>query len=283
MKIGIIGGGRVGLCLAEYLQKNLVGITASTTSKNELLAQRFKTVCCTNESLVEKAEVILITVPDRKIEAIATELANFYTVQDKVFLHCSGSLDLEPLVALQNAGAHIGSLHPLQSFSGGKTNLKGVYMAIDGNGKAVTTAQKIVELLQGHSFHVPAEERAAYHAAACICSNYAVTVEALAQRLMSRWVGSETTAWQALLPLFRGTFSNIQEAINPAKALTGPIARGDIITIQKHLQVLPQEYLNVYCSLGFETTNLAFTSGAIDVNTAQQLETIFKTAQNKEI
>ena len=156
-------------------------------------------------------------------------------------------------------------------------------MAIDGNGKAVTTAQKIVELLQGHSFHVPAEERAAYHAAACICSNYAVTVEALAQRLMSRWVGSETTAWQALLPLFRGTFSNIQETINPAKALTGPIARGDIITIQKHLQVLPQEYLNVYCSLGSETTNLAFTSGAIDVNTAQQLETIFKTAQNKEI
>ena len=283
MKIGIIGGGRVGLCLAEYLHENLVAITASTTSKNEVLAQRFQTECCTNESLVKKAEVILITVPDRKIEPIATELANSLTVQGKVFLHCSGSLTLEPLMALQNAGAYIGSLHPLQSFSGGKTNLKGVYMAIDGNVKAVTTAQKIVELLQGHSFCVPAEERAAYHAAACICSNYAVTVEALAQRLMSRWLGNEASAWQALLPLFRGTVSNIQETISPAKALTGPIARGDIITIQKHLQVLPQEYLNIYCSLGYETTNLAFASGAIDENTAQQLEAIFKTAQNKEI
>ena len=96
-------------------------------------------------------------------------------------------------------------------------------------------------------------------------------------------VQAKASAWQALLPLFRGTVSNIQETISPAKALTGPITRGDIITIQKHLQVLPQEYLNIYCSLGYETTNLAFASGAIDENTAQQLEAIFKTAQNKEI
>lgn len=282
MKIGIIGGGKVGRCLAGYLQKHLTGITASNHEKSSRLAQCFGTPCYSNAELTENAEVILLTVPDRKIAAVAEDLADCAQVQNKVFLHCSGSLGLEPLLALQEKGAYIGSLHPLQSFAGGSSNLQGVYMAIDGGERAVTAAQKIAVLLGGHAFHVPATERAAYHAAACICSNYAVAVEALAQRLMSRWLGDETAAWQALLPLFQGTAANLQNTTHPAKVLTGPIARGDIPTIHKHLQALPQEYVPIYSSLGCETTKLALTGGTIDANTAQQLEAIFNAAQTTE-
>lgn len=282
MKIGIIGGGKVGCCLAEYLQNHLVGITASTSEKNQMLANRFHTSCTTTSEVIVQSEVIFLTVPDRKIADVAQVIVLTQNVEGKIFLHCSGSLGLEPLQSLTESGAHCGSLHPLQSFAGGATQLQGVYMAIDGDETAQGKAKEIVELLGGNSFHVPAKERAAYHAAACFCSNYAVTVEALAQKLMSRWTGSEEAAWQALLPLFKGTASNLQAAKKAGSVLTGPVARGDVPTIQKHLQALPPEYLSIYRSLCLATTQLALTNETIDEQTASQLQMLMQLKQNSE-
>ena len=282
MKIGIIGGGKVGCCLAEYLQNHLVGITASTSEKNQMLANRFHTTCTTTSEVIVQSEVIFLTVPDRKIADVAQAIASTENVEGKIFLHCSGSLGLDPLQVLAESGAHCGSLHPLQSFAGGTTQLQGVYMAIDGNETAQEKAKEIVELLGGNSFHVPAKERAAYHAAACFCSNYAVTVEALAQKLMSRWTGSEEKAWQALLPLFKGTASNLQTAKKAGTVLTGPVARGDITTIQKHSQALPTEYLSIYRSLCLASTQIALSNETIDEQTASQLQMLMQLKQNSE-
>ncbi|MBQ9763597.1 MAG: DUF2520 domain-containing protein [Phascolarctobacterium sp.] len=284
MKIGIIGGGKVGCCLAEYLQNHLVGITASTSEKNQQLAKRFHTSSTTTAEVVAQAEVILLTVPDRKIGVVAQEIASAQEVSSKIFLHCSGSLGLEPLQALAEKGAHCGSMHPLQSFAGGTTKVQGVYMAVDGDEPAQAKAKEIVELLGGNSFHVPAKERAAYHAAACFCSNYAVTIEALAQKLMSRWTGSEEASWQALLPLFKGTATNLQNTSKAGNVLTGPVARGDINTIEKHLQALPNEYLSIYKSLCLATTQLALSNETIDAQTAHQLKNLLKlkNVQNSE-
>ena len=282
MKVGIIGGGKVGCCLADYLKNHLVGITATTIEKNKTLAERYHTAYQTNVDLITNAEVILLTVPDRKISLLAEEIANTTQVSGKIFLHCSGSLTLAPLQALQEKGAYIGSLHPLQSFAGRTTNLQGVYMAIDGDCIAQLKAKELAEILGGNSFYVPAKERAAYHAAACFCSNYAVTVEALAQKLMSRWTGSEEKAWQALLPLFKGTASNLQTAKKAGTVLTGPVARGDITTIQKHLQALPTEYLSIYRSLCLATTQIALSNETIDEQTASQLQMLMQLKQNSE-
>lgn len=282
MKIGIIGGGKVGCCLAEYLQNNLVGITATTLDKSQSLATWFHTPCLTNLELITQAEVIFLTVPDRKIAPLAKELANTAQVAGKTFLHCSGSLTLEPLQDLRKVGAYCGSLHPLQSFAGGKTNLQNVYMAVDGDEKALEQANSIINILGGKSFYVPESERAAYHAAACFCSNYLVTIERIAKKLMSRWTNDEEAAWQALLPLFKGTVANLQNTQKPSAVLTGPIARGDAATIQKHLQALPPDYLPLYCSLGLETVHIAKANETIDAKTAQQLQEILLLTQNQE-
>lgn len=281
MKLGIIGGGKVGCCFGEHLHENLIGITASTAEKCQQLALHFQKPCFTNETLVKNADIILLTVPDRKIASLAKEIAAF-PVAGKVFLHCSGSLGLEALYPLEKSGAKIGSLHPLQSFAGGKTKLDGVYMALDGCEEAREAGSQIAVLLGGKIFFVPAGERAAYHAAACLCSNYAVTVEALAQKLMSRWTGDDAAAWMALLPLFNGTAENLRRTQNPGSVLTGPIARGDCSTVAKHLQVLPPEILSIYCSLGRETTRLALANGTIDTKTAQQLQELLALTQNSE-
>ena len=293
MKIGVIGGGKVGRCLASYLKESLVGITANSPEHSRQLAENFATEPCTNEELVERAEVLLLTVPDRLIGTVAASLASASVSEHatgaapaaqvpqlplagKVFLHCSGSMGLEALAPLQREGAHVGSLHPLQSFAGGATELAGVYMAMDGDEAACAAAQQIATTVGGHPFQVPAAERAAYHAAACICSNYAVAVEALAQGLMSRWLGNEEAAWQALLPLFKGTAANLQSTTSPRTVLTGPIARGDVNTVEKHLAVLPPDLVDVYCSLGLATTELALANGTIDKVAADKLQQLLQ-------
>ena len=289
MRIGVIGGGRVGRCLAGYLRENLVGITAHSPEHSRQLAAEFGTALCTNGELVEQAEVLLLTVPDRLIGTVAAVItgeaqkaaaddasAEAKPLAGKVFLHCSGSLGLAELAPLQQAGAHVGSLHPLQSFAGGATQLAGVYMAVDGDEAACQAAIALANALGGHPFRVPAAERAAYHAAACICSNYAVAVEALAQRLMSRWLGDEAAAWQALLPLFKGTAANLEATSSPRTALTGPIARGDATTVARHLAVLPAELVDVYCSLGLATTELALANGTIDKDAAAGLQQLLQ-------
>ena len=145
---------------------------------------------------------------------------------------------------------------------------------VDGDSEAQDAGQKLVELFGGKAFSVPAEERAAYHAAACICSNYAVAVEAMAAQLMSRWTGSNEAAWEALLPLFKGTAANLQATQNPAAVLTGPIARGDVSTVAKHLAALPAAVIPAYCSLGLATTSLALANGTIDENAADELRNL---------
>ena len=289
MRIGVIGGGKVGRCLAGYLRENLVGITAHSPEHSRQLAAEFGTAPCTNGELVAQAEVLLLTVPDRLIGTVAAVIASeaqkaaadeataeAKPLAGKVFLHCSGSLGLAELAPLQQAGAHVGSLHPLQSFAGGATQLAGVYMAVDGDEAACQAAIALANALGGHPFRVPAAERAAYHAAACICSNYAVAVEALAQRLMSRWLGDEAAAWQALLPLFKGTAANLEATTSPRTALTGPIARGDATTVARHLAVLPAELVDVYCSLGLATTELALANGTIDKDAAAGLQQLLQ-------
>lgn len=277
MKIGIIGGGRVGQCCATYLHDAglLCGITASTVAHSAQLAKKFGVPVMDNIRLWQNADVLLLTVPDSLIGTVAQALAECVQPAAKVVLHMSGSLDLEPLAPLAAIGAHVGSLHPLQSFAGGKTQLAGVYMALDGDREAQSAAQKLVKLFAGKPFSVPAAERAAYHAAACICSNYAVTVEALATQLMARWTGSKEAAWEALLPLFKGTAANLEHTQNPASALTGPVARGDVSTVQKHLVVLPPEIRVLYCSLGLATTSLALANGTIDEDVAKKLRALF--------
>ena len=191
MKIGIIGGGKVGSTLARHLSTRLVGIVGSSSEKTTQLATKYKVPCMTHAELAAKADLVLLTVPDRQIAIVAKSLAaeaqQEPAIGSTVYLHCSGSLDLSPLKPLQDIGAFVGSLHPLQSLPV-KHRLKGIYMAIDGDEKAQQAAHELATILEGRSFHVPAADRPLYHAAACICANYTVTLQAMAQELMSRWL-----------------------------------------------------------------------------------------------
>ena len=206
-------------------------------------------------------------------EKLASELlysGKKLALQEKYCFHCSGSLGLEVLAPLNALGLNIGSMHPLQSFSGLKASFQNIGIAIDGSSNVLKVSKMLASALGAKPFNVPATERASYHAAACICSNYLVTIVALAQELVSKWTMDKKVALEVLLPLIDGTVTNLHQVDQAALALSGPIARGDVATVKAHLKVLPADLKKTYCVLGEQTVKIARSAGTIDSKTAEQ-------------
>ena len=201
LSFGVAGPGRVGMSLAKAFASaglSCAGVYGGTHAKAraaELGVRHF------NEplGLVAAADVIFICVPDRFINEAAESMAKAAAqagldVCGKYFYHVSGSAGLDELAPLKALGAETGSLHPLQSFAAPVKSLAGIGMAVDGSAKAQELGFKLARLSGAAAFKVPQKERALYHAAACFCSNFTVTVTALAEKLLLRWTEDEETA-----------------------------------------------------------------------------------------
>lgn len=279
--IGIIGGGKLGTCLGKnfYKKRLLRGITTKSLQHNETLSKLFQLPLMTNRALMDACDVIFITVPDKLITPVALSLCNDeLDLSGKTFFHCSGAMGLDGLSCLREKGGSIGSIHPLQTFSNMDTRLEGVYMAIDGDGQAQETARELVQMLEGIPFCVPEKERALYHATACICSNYVVAIEYLAQELMSRWMphNDKAASWEALKPLFKATVSNLAKSKLAQQPLTGPISRGDTNTVAKHLEVLPEDVHTLYREVGKYAVMAALANETITEDTATEIKNLLK-------
>jgi predicted short-subunit dehydrogenase-like oxidoreductase (DUF2520 family) len=192
---------------------------------------------------------ILIATPDGAIEAVANELARIggEELLGQVVLHTSGALDSEVLKAVRACGAAVGSMHPLQTFSGVATPpLEGKIFAIEGDAMAVRTARKIARAFGAVPSPIEARHKPLYHAAGALAAGHTlVVVEAAIQLLMSLGM-KRREAMRALLPMTRQVLQNY-ERLGLRAAWTGPLARGDYEVVAKHLNVL-QEYSPEYCN-----------------------------------
>jgi hypothetical protein len=153
-------------------------------------------------------------------------------------VHVSGSLGLDALAAL--AGHAVGSFHPLQSFPAPRPPeaFQGITVAVDASTTGLE--RRLAQLARdigAQPRHVADEERVLYHAAAVFASNYVVAVIAAAVKILQKAGWSRDEAEQALLPLVEGVVANARSA-GVTKALTGPIRRGDVETVQRHLEAL---------------------------------------------
>jgi predicted short-subunit dehydrogenase-like oxidoreductase (DUF2520 family) len=166
---------------------------------------------------VTGADAVLLCVPDHEIAAAAALIAPGPLVG-----HCSGATGLNAL------GAHEGfSLHPLMTVAGASTTFTHAGAAIAGSTpRALRFASQLADALGMRSVEIADGDRAAYHAAASIASNFLVTLEAAAER-MAESAGVDR---ELLVPLVRATVEN-WAAIGPENALTGPVARGDQATV----------------------------------------------------
>jgi predicted short-subunit dehydrogenase-like oxidoreductase (DUF2520 family) len=171
-------------------------------------------------------EIVLLCVPDAEIPAAAEAVAG----TARFVGHTSGAT---PLTALQPARAeHAFGLHPLQTVTGsGHARLAGCGCAVAGSTqRALELAEQIATDLGMAPFVVEDSQRAAYHAAASIASNFLVTLQAEAEALAASAGIEGFDARRMLGPLVRTTVEN-WIALGPERALTGPVARGDHATV----------------------------------------------------
>ena len=230
-KLVVVGRGRVGRSLTRAAEA--AGVEVRLVSSNEA-------------GDVKGAGAVLLCVPD---EVIAELCARVAEAAPALVGHVSGASTLDALSAATERGARAFSLHPLQTFPDGEAAVDGTPAAIaGGDDEAVAFARALAEALGMRPFEVPEERRSAYHAAAAMASNLLIALEESAAELVER-VGIED-ARELLAPLVLRTAANWAER-GPA-ALTGPIARGDRVTVERHRAALAEsapDLLPVYDEL----------------------------------
>ena len=281
LKIGFIGAGTVGTALAVRLKRQGYDITA-VTSRSLSSARRLNemtgdvVVYNTPQEVADHTDLVFITTTDDAIQVIV-DAVRWH--QGQYVVHCSGADSLDVLEPARMVGAQVGSFHPLQTFASIQKaidNLSGSTFALEAEGALLEQLKELALSLEGRWIKLDAGDKAAYHAAAVITSNYLVTLVKLATDLWGSFGIPADQAIQALLPLLKGTLNNIENLSVP-NALTGPIARGDIGTVQIHLNTLKETapaIIPAYCQLGLQTIPVALAKGKINENQAKELEDI---------
>ncbi|HEX2171786.1 MAG TPA: DUF2520 domain-containing protein [Dehalococcoidia bacterium] len=150
--------------------------------------------------------------------------------------------------------------------------------AIEAAGDLATDLVALVEAIGARWIRLRPEDKPAYHLAAVLVSNYLVTLTKLSTDLWADLGLSADEARQALVPLIRGVARSIEGVGIPA-CLTGPVARGDVGTIERHRRVLAErrpDLLAVYRELGLQTVPIALAKGRIDITRAEELRDTFE-------
>lgn len=283
----VIGPGRLGGCLAAALQLRgeqlaAVGVRSQSApdTRPPLLpvaaALRLAADVAARQSALL---VVWLTVPDDAIAAVAAETAAALgtDVPKMAVVHCSGLGGLDLLEAWRRRGAVTLSLHPLQSLTAnaGAQALAGVPMAVTSAGTpGRELGGRLAEILGCVPFDLPDESKRLYHLAATVASNLLVALEAEGAELLRQAAHLADTdgALRMLGPLVSTTLSNALSA-GPRRALTGPVARGDVGTVRAHLEALerqPARLRRVYRALSLQALSLA--APALDNDTVEALQ-----------
>jgi predicted short-subunit dehydrogenase-like oxidoreductase (DUF2520 family) len=301
--IAIIGAGRLGTTIAYTIalknKKNMKIVSMSSTTMKSLdrakkiLGELSKKILFTknNKKAAAKANCIFICTPDDIIKKVCSELSGqkkqTKTKQKKEnisVVHFSGSKPLKDLESARKTGALTLSIHPLKSLA----SIQGAIKTIKNTEYGITfntpeeeeVAKKIVETLGGHSIIVEDNKKPLYHAAACVASNYLVTLIDYAVYINEKIGIKPEDSIKGLLSLVRGTVKNIGGA-GTKKSLTGPIARGDTGTIKDHMknfkEHLSDKDIEIYRLMGKKTAGIAKQNGWIEDKVYNELIDILKT------
>jgi predicted short-subunit dehydrogenase-like oxidoreductase (DUF2520 family) len=254
--VALIGPGRAGTTIALALMEQgwtVVGVggrapdAPSTASAAACLLSRAALV----SEVARGAALVLVATPDRAIEQVL--LAAEPAIEPgALVVHLAGSRGLDVFAPLleRRTGIRVGALHPLQSFPSttvGLERLAGAWAAVAGD----PGVAEIARSLGLRPFELADADRGRYHAAAVIASNHLVALLGQVERLAA----SRSVPFEAFAPLVVASVQNAF-ALGPAGALTGPIARGDLATVEQHLRDLDPAERDAYRVLAREAVRL---------------------------
>ena len=295
--VSIVGAGRLGQALAIALHSSgysvqaLVARRVAHARKAAALVHKLeKPILALSADQLHQlpaSDLILISTPDDAIKSTAEAVATSqkHDREGQTVLHTSGALASDVLSSLAELGFHTGSLHPLVSINeprAGSKALCGAFYCLEGDKGALRMAQLIVTDLKGTSFSIQADDKALYHAAAVMASGHFVALFDLATEMLAACGMSQKSARRILMPLVESTVNNLKDS-GPEEALTGTFARGDLATVERHLEALSRkqfaEELEVYRILGLRSIQLAEKAG-LDPHVLKQIKTVLESAKS---
>jgi predicted short-subunit dehydrogenase-like oxidoreductase (DUF2520 family) len=271
----IVGAGRLGTVLGAALVRR--GWRAEAVFDKDAKAARASRriigggrATTDVRAAARAGAVVFLTVPDDEIGRVAAGLARAETRWAGRFaFHTSGLLPARVLDPLRKRGAEVASCHPAQSFPAKDAPariFKGITWGIEGDPAAVEVAEGIVRGLGGQVLLLSERDKPLYHAACSLASNSLVALEWAAADLLARSGIGEKGAEEVLFPLLQGTLQNVNN-LGLKGALTGPIVRGDVATVKKHLKAL-REYpgtREIYLALGKQALLMSAERGLAQV------------------
>jgi len=286
----IIGTGMVGTAIGSLLVKagHRIASMADLSASNLKRAQHYIRARGYKDpaEAASAAECILISTRDDRILEACTDISRRTSLRGKKVFHLSGAGGLDLLEPASRAGAAVASVHPLQSFSsidGVIASIPGSYFGITAGVGAKKISVDLVRDLKGVPLLISPRQKPLYHAAACIASNYLVSLMSVVEALSLAIGIKEKDARRAYLPLVYGSLKNIEKQ-GCAGALTGPIARGDAGTIEKHMEAFQgklSHHLPFYSELGKVTVDLALQKGTLSADQAEKIIALLKGVNDK--
>jgi predicted short-subunit dehydrogenase-like oxidoreductase (DUF2520 family) len=211
---------------------------AASLRRARKLAREVLASPVTNNRAQIRADVMWFCVPDGAIASAATSLTRAADWKGRVALHSSGALTSDELAALRARGAAVASAHPLMTFvHSSRPPLAGVPFAIEGSSKAVSTARAIVRALHAHPFPISKKHKQAYHTWGMFASPLLTALLAATERVAVTAGVNRKATRERMLPILKQTLANYAKLGAP-QSFSGPIARGDVATVRKHLKVL---------------------------------------------
>jgi len=254
----IIGAGTLATALAIAFRRSGHRVAAivsrdnaQSISRARKLAKRVGAHVITLRDAQFATTTTWICVPDDAISEVASRIAVGRDWKRKIAIHCSGALGCDALAPLREVGASVASAHPLMTFVyGSNPELNGVPFGLEGDRDGLVAASAIIRTLGGKPFRVPTELKPVYHLFGFFSSPALVALIAAAQQVGKLAGFDGRKSRQLMGPIVRQTIENCLLG-TPQEAFSGPLRRGDIATLRKHLDVLKEqpELLTLYKSL----------------------------------
>lgn len=279
IKVGFIGPGKVGVNLGRYFTHKgikLTGFYGETEKSAREAANITKSKFYNNiEEIIKESDILFITTPDDVISIIDKKLSMF-DLKNKSVCHTSGSIQSTVLYNAKHSGALIYSIHPICAFSNKNMNLKEletIYFSIEGDISLVTddfinssleinntdkTGLPVINLmnkLQNKYFIRNRESSSTYHLANVFVSNLSLSLIEIGVSYLKKLGLSESESLKALRPLVYGNINSIFEK-GFVNSLTGPVVRGDVNTVKKHLDSVKHDDIELYKNLSLNLLKL---------------------------
>ena len=281
MKIGFIGAGKVGCSFGLFLKKRefqIVGYASQSMESASYAANLTDSSALSFNELIKQSNYIFITTPDDRIEDVWNHMLDF-DLRDKKVFHMSGCLSSSIFTNSGENGVLGYSLHPLYSFADKKSSDLGeVVFSIEGD--HISGIHAFLDQSNIRYFVLDKKKKALYHAAAVFVSNYVVALAKIGEDLLLESGLDKELSIDGTLPLMESALFNMKKkGIN--HALTGPIIRGDLNTIQKHIEELPT-YKEIYKRLGLVALQIGSETGDLSDKKTEEIYQILRSDCNEK-